>query len=39
VHGILRIVLFFVVAAHLAGALFHLLIRRDGVTQRMFRAG
>jgi cytochrome b561 len=38
-HGILRIVLFFVVVAHLLGALFHLLIRRDGVTQRMFRAG
>ena len=38
-HSLLRIALFFVVAAHLLGALFHLLIRRDGVTQRMFRAG
>jgi cytochrome b561 len=38
VHGVLRIVLLFVVAAHLSGALYHLFIRRDGVTQRMFRA-
>jgi cytochrome b561 len=39
VHGLLRIALFFVVAAHLLGALYHLFIRRDGVTQRIFRAG
>jgi cytochrome b561 len=38
-HGLLRIGLFFLVAAHVLGALFHLIIRRDGVMQRMFRAG
>jgi cytochrome b561 len=37
VHGVLRIVLLLVVAAHLLGALYHVFIRRDGVTQRIFR--
>jgi cytochrome b561 len=37
-HGLLRIALFVLIVTHLLGALFHLFIRRDGVTQRMFRA-
>lgn len=39
VHSWLRLALFFVIAAHTLAALYHGLIRRDGVMQRMFRAG
>jgi cytochrome b561 len=38
-HSLLRIVLFFVISAHILGALYHAIIRRDGVFQRIFRAG
>ena len=38
-HSLLRIGLFFLVAGHLLAALYHLILRRDGVMQRMFRAG
>ena len=39
VHGTLALALLAVIALHVAGALYHLLVKHDGVTQRMLPFG